>query len=66
MQTVRYYCQISVKFEYSGQIFEESSIIKCLDHQSSGIGVVRIGGLVDRQTERHNEGYSRRYSSLAD
>jgi len=48
-----------MKFEYSGQIFEEFSIIKFLEQQSSGIQVVRVGGLADRQTERHNESYSR-------
>jgi len=47
-----------MKFEYSGQIFEESSIIKFLEHQSSGIRVVRVGGLAARQTNRHDEGYS--------
>jgi len=41
-----------MEFEYSGQTFEESSIIKFLEHQSSGIGVVSVGGLADRQTNR--------------
>jgi hypothetical protein len=43
MYSTRYSCQISMKLEFSGQIFEKFLNIKFNENQSRGIRVVRCG-----------------------
>jgi hypothetical protein len=43
MQSTRYFCQILMKFEFSGQILENCSNIKFNENLSSGSQVVPSG-----------------------
>jgi hypothetical protein len=51
MKSARYSCQILIKLEFSGQIFEEYSNIKFHENPASGNRVVAFGQ-TDRQTLR--------------
>ena len=62
MQSTRYSCRISMKLEFSRQIFEESLIITFYQNSSSESRVVLRGqteGRTDRQTDSHEEANSR-------
>jgi len=43
MQSTRYSCQILMKFEFSGRIFEKYSNFECHEHPFSGSRVVTCG-----------------------
>ena len=43
MQNTRYFCQMLIKLEFSVQIFEKFSNIKCHENQCSGSRVVPRG-----------------------
>ena len=51
MYTIRYSCQILIKFKFSTQIFEKYSYMKFYESQTSGIRDV-LYGRTDGQTDR--------------
>ena len=56
MQIARYSCQISIKLEFSKQIFEKFSNVKFHEISSSGYEMF----LADRQTEKRTDGQTLR------
>ena len=56
MQIARYSCQISIKLEFSKQIFEKFSNVKFHEISSSGYEMF----LADRQPEKRTDGQTLR------
>jgi len=58
MWSTRYSCQILMKRDFSGQIFDKSSDIRFHENQSSGSRVVSCGQ-TDGRSDMHDETNSR-------
>ena len=58
-ETPRYSCSILMELEFSGQISEKQSNIIFRENPSSGSQVLPSCGQMERQTDKHEEGYSR-------
>ena len=61
MYSARYSCRILMKLEFSWQIFEKFSKIKCREYPSIGSRAVWYAGrqTENTQTDRHDEANSR-------
>ena len=59
MENTRYSCSILMEPEFSWQISEKNSNIKYHENPSNGRQVLPSCGQMNRQTDKHDEAYSR-------